>query len=83
MKKTIVKQVEGSEVPVEVIAQAVLSISQGIKKLRTGPLNDYALVLLIQHACPPVKHKPISQKEVKTVLAGLEALERTYLKKKA
>ena len=40
------------ETTVEVIAASVKAISDGIKKLRSGPLNDKALVLLIQHSCP-------------------------------
>ena len=80
MKKVTVKQDEKKPVPVEVMAASIVSISEGIKKLRASPLNDRALVLLIQHACPQVNYKPVSGKDVRAVLAGIEGLEREYLK---
>lgn len=74
-----VKQVEGKEVHAEVLAQSIKAIADGIKKLRNGSLNDKALVLLIQHAIP---YNTVSQKDIKAVLAGIENLEATYLKRK-
>lgn len=71
--------------PVEVLAESISSIAQGVKKLLAGPLNERALVLLIQNACPQVgKYPPhaITQKEVKAVLEGLQSLEKEYLKPK-
>lgn len=73
-------------VPVEVIADSILKIAEGIKKLRSGPLNDRALVLLIVNACPSTTKGRFTQKkyptaaEVKAVLAGIEGLSREYLK---
>lgn len=86
MAKTVkVVQQPEAEVPTEVLADAIVAISQGIKKLRTGRLNDDALEMLIAYATPPVgkayPKKQISKREVRAVLAGIEALERTYLKK--
>ena len=84
--KIDVKQPEGGNVPVEILADAILVIAEGIKAMRAGRLNDRALVLLIQHASPTPKgmhSKPISAKEVRAVLAGIENLEREYLKPKA
>ena len=71
-----------AEVPTEVLAEAIVAISQGIKKLRTGRFNDDALCMLIAYAAPTMKGsgKP-SKREVRAVLDGIEALERTYLKK--
>lgn len=88
MRKITVKQPneKQDEVPVEVIASAIVSISEGIKKLRAGRLTDKALVLLIQHAAPGKKRgfgsKPVSAGEVRAVLEGLDNLEATFLKKK-
>ena len=74
------------ETTVEVIAASVKAISDGIKKLRSGPLNDKALVLLIQHSCPYKAGRygsgMVTAKEVRAVLEGIESLEDTYLKKK-
>jgi hypothetical protein len=86
MKKTaavVVKQPEIDPVPLEIMAQSIVAISEGIKKLRATRLNERALVLLIQHAAPSVGRfgtDPSSQKQVRAVLAGIEGLEREYLK---
>lgn len=75
-----VTQDDAKPVPIEVMAESIVAISQGIRKLRAGPLNDRALVLLIQHAAPSHNGAAISQKEIKAVLAGIENLEREYLR---
>lgn len=82
------KIVQGEkEVPTEVIADAIVAMSAGIKNLRSGRLNDKALVLLIQHACESYyingKLINISQRDVKIVLEAIEVLEARYIKKKA
>jgi len=74
-------------VPVEIIADAILSISKGVKALVAGPLNERALVLLITNASPPMgatsyNRTPVTQTMVKAVLAGIGSLEREYLKPK-
>ena len=84
-KNVVVKQDPTAPVAVEVLAEAVKSLAQGVRQLRRGPLNDRALILLIQNACPvPTtgvsKFKPISQSIVKAVLAGIDNLEVEYLK---
>jgi hypothetical protein len=85
-KKVTVTQQEGAdEVPTEVLAQSIAAIAEGVRKLRTGRLNDRALVLLIQHASPSVgvyKPRKIGTVEVRAVLDGIDALEATYLRKK-
>jgi hypothetical protein len=77
-----VKHMANSTVTVEVIAESIVQISSGIKVLRAGKLNDKALFLLIQHACPTsgAMKKP-SAKEIKMVLDGIASLEEQYLKK--
>lgn len=83
-KKTDVKVIQQDDkpIPVEVLAQSIKAISDGIKKLRSGPLTDTALILLIQHASPTVGYQKVTIKHVRAVLDGMESLERTYLKKK-
>lgn len=88
MKIITVKQTKDAEVPVEVLADAIVAISAGVKKMRAGRLTEDAIILLIQNAAPSIKKgysgkQPISQKTVRAVLQGMEALERTYLKKKS
>lgn len=87
MPRVEVKQVENAEVPVEIIAQAVVDISVGMKKLLSGTLTEDALVLLIQHAAPnQKKHRhatrvPYPQKTIRAVLQGIASLEKTYIKR--
>jgi len=83
MRKLAVKQDPKEEIPTEIMAAEIVAISQGIKKLRAGRLNDRALFLLVQAATPSIKFKPISLKTVKAVFEGIENLEGTFLKKKA
>lgn len=80
------KQDEERPVPIEVLAESIKAISDGVKKLRAGPLNERALVLLIQHAAPNIGKwgtNRIGMTEIKAVLEGMESLETAYLKKKA
>ncbi|CAN0152942.1 unnamed protein product [Phaeothamnion confervicola] len=79
-RKITVKQNPASPMPVEVLADSIKAISEGVRKLRAGRLNERALVLLIQHAAPSPTGSPLSQRAVKDVLAGIDALEREYLK---
>jgi len=70
--------------PVEVIADHIKAISEGIRKLRSGPLNDKALLLLIQHAAPSVtrSNSKLPMSDIRAVLDGIESLEATYLRKR-
>lgn len=83
MKKEIkVTQNEEAPIAVEVIADSIKGISEGIKKLRSTKLNDKGLFILIHHACGSTYANPRpSVKTIMTVLEGIESLERTYLKK--
>lgn len=88
MRKVKVVQLdEQKPVPIQVIADSIVAISDGVKKLRSGPLNERALLLLIQHAAPTVggrgRYTAIGVKEIKAVLDGMESLEETFLKKKS
>lgn len=75
-----------SEVPTEVLADAIIAISDGIKKLRSGRLKERALLLLIQDAAPsPMRGayrtgKPIPIKTIKAVLEGLDSLRTQFVK---
>jgi hypothetical protein len=79
MKNVIVAQVEGAEVPTEILAESIVAISQGVKRLRAGKLNDRALILLIQDACTTRIGKDV----IARVLNGMESLEATYIRKPA
>lgn len=80
----VVQKDEAKPMPVEIIAESVKAISDGIRRLRGGPLNDKALMLLIQHAAPSIGRygQKIGITEIRAVIEGIESLEATYLKKK-
>ena len=71
-----VKVIEEAEVPTEVLASAIVTIAEGVKKLRSGRLSDRALFILIQDATPG----SIGIREIKAVLDGIENLKR-YVRK--
>jgi hypothetical protein len=72
MTRSIV--VTPDETPSEVLAAAIVEMSQGVKRLRAGRLNERAIVLLV-HASTSV-----AQRDIKAVLNALESLEVEYLK---
>ena len=81
------KHNEEAPIAVEIIADCIVAIADGVKKLRSGRLNESALVLLIKHASPGVKKgryhtEYITAKQVQAVLDGMASLEREYLKPK-
>lgn len=82
--KLVIKQDAETEVPIEVMAESIKIISEGIRKMRQGRLKDKALFLLIQNAAPCVSgrygNSKIGITEVKAVIQGIESLEREYLK---
>jgi len=74
-----VKQPEppNPEIPVEVLAQAIVDLSAAFKKVQNGPLSQRALVLLIQDATSP----KVSQDDIKRVLNVLPELENIFVRK--
>jgi hypothetical protein len=86
VKKVTIKQDEVKPVPTEILANAIVAMAEGVRKLRAGPLNDKALTLLIQHAAPKPNggytKTALTTKQIKAVFDGIDALESEYLKKK-
>ncbi|HKW15638.1 MAG TPA: hypothetical protein VJS69_14215 [Candidatus Krumholzibacteria bacterium] len=76
------KVINLDETPVEIIAESIKAIADGVRKLRAGPLTDRALFLLIQHSAPMVRGRYIGISEIKRVFDGISSLEGEYLKKK-
>ena len=89
MAKVTVKQPDppAKEISVEVLASSIVSISEGIKKLRAGRLTDRALFLLVQNAAPNVggryNQSPVSMRDIKAVFEGIDNLETAFIKKAA
>jgi hypothetical protein len=80
-RRLVIKQPEApsEEIAVSIIAEAIVAIADGITNLRNGPLNDKALLLLIQHAIP-TRHRPTTQ-QISAVLEGIQDLKRQYIKR--
>lgn len=75
MTKVKVTQKEGEEeIPTEIIASAIVEISDGMKKIKAGRLNDKAIIYLIH------KSSGIKQDDVARVLTAMERLKKDYLK---
>lgn len=72
--KTItVKTNEEKPEPMEVIAQAIIDVSNAFQKLRNGRLTQRAIVLLIKDTTG------LSQRDIEAVLIACENLKR-YVK---
>lgn len=70
------------EVPQEVLASAIVKISEGTERLLNGPLNERAIILLLHDSIPAVGRPPRkpTKSDIKAVLLALPALRRRYLK---
>lgn len=82
MQKVAIKQPPppAEEVPTDVLADAIVAISDAVKKLKAGPLTDKALLLLIHNAIPQ-SDRP-TQKQIAAVLDAAESLKSIYVKGK-
>lgn len=76
MARVVVKQTPDKEVPVEIIASAIVDIGAAMRKLNASRLSREALVILISHA------SKVGQRDVRTVLDNLDQLESHWLKPK-
>ena len=70
-------KVVAAEEQLNAIAHAIEGISEAVKKMRTGKLNDRALVLLIADA------SGVSKRDVSLVLDGMEGLKQRFRRKNA
>ena len=82
MPKVAIKQPPPptEEVPTEVLADAIVAISDAVQKLRSGSLTDKALLLLIHNAIPQ-SDRP-TQKQIAAVLDAAKSLKSIYVKGK-
>lgn len=71
---------------VNVVAESIAAISEGMKTLKSGPLTEEAIILLIQanarvkSSSGKVVKLAITPKVIKSVLDSMESLKETYLK---
>ena len=71
----IVQQPE-KEVSTEILANSIVAISEGMRAIRRGRLNERALLILIKDA---TGHN-VSMKNIKDVISAIENLQKLYVK---
>lgn len=72
----VVKRSEIDPEPVEIIAQAIIDISDAMKTVASSRLSRRAIVTLVH------EQSKIARRDIELVLNNLEQLERTWLKAK-
>jgi hypothetical protein len=72
---TIVKQNTDQPVAAEVIAEAIIGVSESMKRLTTSGLKRKAIVALVHD------HSGIGKRDIEIVLNNLESLRETWLTK--
>jgi hypothetical protein len=76
MKKILVNQDPENEVPFEVMAKCIETISKSMEQIHKTRVTRKMIVALIQDK------SNLSKSTIELVLNNLEALEENYLKKK-
>lgn len=82
MKTFIIEQDPENIVTTTVLANAIVAISEGVRKLQSSRIADRTLYLLIADAVPSYgRNQTVGVREVKAVLEGIASLEARHLKK--
>lgn len=71
---TVVQKPDAPEVGVELLAQSIQDIADGMAAIRKTRLSDRALLLLLSHS------SGVGQKDVQKVLGAMDTLASRYLK---
>lgn len=71
-KTIIVKPTETA--PTEIIADAIVGLAEAVRKLRSGRLNDKAIIVLLSN------QSGMGQREIKHLLDHIEYLPHAFLK---
>lgn len=79
-KEITITQDESAPIAPEVVAKSIVQIDEAIRKLKSSPLKDGALYLLIRHSCSSIDGRRPTIREIKTVIEGIEYLKRQCLK---
>lgn len=74
-----VKQDPANEIPVEVLADAIVQVADAAKRLLSSRLTTRAVVLLIHDACGGA----VGKRDIQMVLEKSAMLAATYIKKPA
>lgn len=75
--EVIIKRSEENPEPTEIMAEAIIKISQAFEKIRNGRLTERALVVLIHDSISP----PVSKSTIRAVLDSIADLKNQYIKK--
>ncbi len=70
--KVVVKQEEGLEVPAEILAKAIVKISDSLEGWRRAGMKRHALVTLL------VASTRVCKRDVELVLNGIDGLKMMY-----
>lgn len=76
-RKHKIAVVHDSDCNLEVLADAIITVSEAIKRLRETRMNKHAITLLIKNC---MKHPQMSQRNIQLVLDIAEELPGHYLK---
>ena len=78
-RNVVVKQPDppAEQVPVQILASAIVEIATAFKKVEAGPISQRALVLLIQDACG----SRVNKEQIKLVLDTLPQLAQIYVRR--
>lgn len=68
----VVKQEEGLEIPAEILAKAIVKISEGLDGWRRAGVKRHTLVVLL------VAATRVCKRDVELVLNGIDGLKNTY-----
>lgn len=78
MKNIKIKKNEDNPESVELLAQSIIQVSEGFKKVIDSPLSQRALIVLLQDA---IGAQNISRSQIKLVIEALPRLKAWYIKK--
>lgn len=74
-KKITVKVDEANPEPIEILAQSIIDVSEAAKKMLSGRLKKYTIVLLLQNACG----NRVTRSQIEEVLDNAAKLKDLYL----
>lgn len=76
MKKSKVEIIQNKEnpIPVEILADSIKEISEGMRQINKSKLNRIALLVLLKHSTG------VSMKDLSLVLDSIASLEKDYCK---
>lgn len=72
-----VKVIQNKDAPVstQILAESIVAISAGMKRIQSGGLNDRAIEVLLHDSTD------VSMTDIRKVIKGLSALSTNYVRK--